>query len=168
MVAGGFALALRERRERVGLSQRALARAAGVTPAYVSLIEQGRRSPERDVVERLVRALSLSPAEANTLRSAAGYVPLAPVDGSPGETPVSQRIDQLLAEAPLSQEQRGAVESLMLIYLSGLITRAREGRPLVSDLSAPWQARVLEALQEHMADDFHQFRDAYLNRIFEL
>jgi hypothetical protein len=90
------------------------------------------------------------------------------VDGSSTETPVSMRIEHLLADAGLSDQQRGAVESLTLIYLSGLIARARDGIPLVSDLSAPWQARVLEALQEHITDDFHQFRDAYLNRVFEL
>ena len=43
-------------RRRAGLSQRALARAAGVPHSTVARIELGRLSPRADTLERLLRA----------------------------------------------------------------------------------------------------------------
>jgi transcriptional regulator with XRE-family HTH domain len=52
-----FAETVRRRRESKGLSQEALAEAAGVHPTYVSLVELGKRKPTVEVAERLARAL---------------------------------------------------------------------------------------------------------------
>ena len=158
---------VRRLREAHGMSQRALARAAGVTPAYVSLIERGRRAPDRTVVEKLEQALSANPGDADALLHAAGYATAGrsaprPSDGA------SADVHRLLLESGLTPEQRTAVESLMLIYVRGLIARAKDGRPLVSDLAAPWQTRILEAMQEKMAEDSEHFREAYLHRVFDL
>lgn len=46
----------RELRRRAGLSQRALARLAGVTPATVARIEKGRMEPTLSLLTRIVRA----------------------------------------------------------------------------------------------------------------
>lgn len=45
-----------EARRRAGLTQRELARRAGVAPSTVGRIEAGLRAPSADLVERLVRA----------------------------------------------------------------------------------------------------------------
>ena len=51
---------LREARERQGLSQRALARRAGVTNATISMIERGQISPSVASLRKLLEALGLS------------------------------------------------------------------------------------------------------------
>ena len=54
-----FAACLRRYRVQAGLSQSALAAAAGVAPGYVSMLECGRRVPPLDTVETFARALNL-------------------------------------------------------------------------------------------------------------
>ena len=44
---------IRQQRARLGWSQRALARHAGVTPGYIALLESGARSPGEDLWDRL-------------------------------------------------------------------------------------------------------------------
>ncbi|MDJ0867681.1 MAG: helix-turn-helix transcriptional regulator [Myxococcota bacterium] len=50
---------VREARRRAGLSQAALAEAAGVPKSTVGRIESGTRAPSTKLVERLVRAAGL-------------------------------------------------------------------------------------------------------------
>lgn len=72
-----FGSLLRSFRERVGLSQSALARRAGLDPSFVNRLESGQRSAERSVAEKLVEALELGPAETDRLLAAGGYLPAA-------------------------------------------------------------------------------------------
>jgi transcriptional regulator with XRE-family HTH domain len=48
---------IRRYREQKGLSEEALAEAAGVHHTYVGLVERGKRKPTLDVAEKLARAL---------------------------------------------------------------------------------------------------------------
>lgn len=58
-----FGQSLRQARERAGVSQAVLARRAGMTAPYLSLLESGRRRPPSAArVERLARGLNLDPA----------------------------------------------------------------------------------------------------------
>jgi transcriptional regulator with XRE-family HTH domain len=57
-----FAEVLRRRREALGVSQEALAAAAGLHRNYVGLLERGKRIPSILVVERLAAALETSMA----------------------------------------------------------------------------------------------------------
>lgn len=50
---------LREARGRVGLSQRELAKRAGISAPYVAMLEAGNRVPSRSVERRLALALGL-------------------------------------------------------------------------------------------------------------
>ena len=52
--------ALATLREQQGLSQEALARSVGISPAYIALIESGERNPDAAIRRALARALGLS------------------------------------------------------------------------------------------------------------
>lgn len=55
--------AVRELREKRGISQEDLAHEAGITTSTVSLIERGRSNPTWSTVKNLARALNVSLAE---------------------------------------------------------------------------------------------------------
>ena len=77
-------------------------------------------------------------------------------------------VEALIQRPEFTPHQRRLMTSLIAAYAEGLATRARAGRPLVSDLAAPWQQRILETLQEQMAEDFEAFRDAFMRPSFDL
>lgn len=57
-----FAQNLRKARERLGLSQEALADAANLHRTYVGSVERSERNISIDNIERLANALGVSPA----------------------------------------------------------------------------------------------------------
>lgn len=59
--AGHFGINLRWARERMGISQEALANEASVDRAAISVFERGRRDPNLRTVLRLARALEVPP-----------------------------------------------------------------------------------------------------------
>ena len=97
---GGFAVRLREWRERRGLSQLALALAADVSQRHVSFLELGRSTPSREMVLRLAAALDLPLREQNALLLAAGYAPVwrESALGAPELAVVRRALDLMLAQ----------------------------------------------------------------------
>jgi transcriptional regulator with XRE-family HTH domain len=57
-----FASNLKRERDRRKLSQDTFADKAGITAAYVSMLEAGLRSPSLEIVETCSRALGMDPA----------------------------------------------------------------------------------------------------------
>ncbi|MBL8670180.1 MAG: helix-turn-helix transcriptional regulator [Alphaproteobacteria bacterium] len=77
--AGGrFGERLRGWRARRGLSQLALAGAAGTTQRHLSFLESGRAAPSRAMVLRLAQALDVPLRQQNALLLAAGLAPAWP------------------------------------------------------------------------------------------
>ncbi len=70
-----FDTALREWRQRRGMSQMALAVAADVSPRHLSFLETARARPSNQMVMRLAEALDLPLRERNSLLVAAGFAP---------------------------------------------------------------------------------------------
>jgi transcriptional regulator with XRE-family HTH domain len=56
-LSGAFAKVIRRHRLAKGLSQEALAEAAGIHHTYVGLLERGKRNATIDVADRLATAL---------------------------------------------------------------------------------------------------------------
>ena len=161
-----FAATLQRFRQAAGHSQRGLAKRCGLTPAYLSLLESGRRTPERTAVERIADALALNEDDRTALLLSAGYAPSGGMPASPAG-PLAD-VEALLAGPDFTPQQRALMTSLVTSYAQGLAARARAGKPLVADLAAPWQQRILEAMQEKMAENFESFRDAYMRPSFDL
>ena len=108
-VASPFGAALRGFRVRAGLSQNALARRAGIDPAYVNRIEAAQREapvvPRRQVVEALATALQLSPLESDRLLLAGGHAPARLLEPGAWDATVGLVVE-VLADARLSPDDR--------------------------------------------------------------
>jgi transcriptional regulator with XRE-family HTH domain len=57
-----FAGNVRRLRSKKGLSQKVLADTVGISVSYVSMLERGLRSPPLETIEKMARALKVSPA----------------------------------------------------------------------------------------------------------
>lgn len=92
-MACAFGRVLRNARRGAGLSQEALAEAAGVDRTYPSLLERGLREPSLGIVCRLGAALQVSPevlVRATLRQLAGGKIAMHP-DLSDAEAPVDHR-----------------------------------------------------------------------------
>jgi transcriptional regulator with XRE-family HTH domain len=137
---------LRALRKEQGLSQSDLAGDL-VSPSYVSLIESGQRSPEREVLEGLARKLGCSPSylesgiapeEITEQRLKLQFAEIALVNGSAGEARrqfselagVADAEVRLAAEWGLarSDEALGDLHSALTRY-DTLLTASRSGLP---------------------------------------
>ncbi|HQY30797.1 MAG TPA: helix-turn-helix transcriptional regulator [Thermomicrobiales bacterium] len=75
MSSTDFGNLLKRLRETNGVSQSKLAERASFDHSYVSRLESGARMPTREAVDRLGTAMSLDPAELDSLLASAGFLP---------------------------------------------------------------------------------------------
>jgi transcriptional regulator with XRE-family HTH domain len=75
MAGNGWQAELREARQALGLSQRALAAAAGVAAQTVKSYELGLRRPSRELLSAILTALKLERTKRNRILMAAGFAP---------------------------------------------------------------------------------------------
>jgi len=71
----GFGVTLKRFREARHVSQSKLAERAGFDHSYVSRLESGARTPTRDAVEQLAKAMELEQVNRDELLAAAGFLP---------------------------------------------------------------------------------------------
>ena len=57
-----FAASVRRLRGKKKLSQKALADKVGISVSYVSMLERGQRSPPLETIEKMAKALGVTPA----------------------------------------------------------------------------------------------------------
>jgi transcriptional regulator with XRE-family HTH domain len=57
-----FATNVRRLRRKKNLSQKALADRVSISVSYVSMLERGQRSPPLETIEKMAKALGVSPA----------------------------------------------------------------------------------------------------------
>ena len=57
-----FAANVRKLRSKKRLSQKALADKIGISVSYVSMLERGQRSPPLETIEKMAKALGVTPA----------------------------------------------------------------------------------------------------------
>lgn len=95
-----FGSELRDFRRRRGMSQLALATAAGVSPRHVSFVESGRSAPSRQMVLKLAATLDLPLRAQNDLLHLAGFAPAWPERrlDEPALAAISSIIGQMLAQ----------------------------------------------------------------------
>lgn len=93
-----FGRALKEWRERRGVSQLGLALASEVSQRHVSFIEVGRAQPSRTMVLRLCDALNVPLRERNAMLTAAGFAPVYSEHalGDAAMTPVREAVDFIM------------------------------------------------------------------------
>jgi transcriptional regulator with XRE-family HTH domain len=117
----GFGAALRERRVQAGLSQNALARRAGIDPAYINRMEKAPADspivPRRPIVESLCRVLELSRVESDRLLLAAGMAPGRLLEPGIWDSTMSL-VAEVLADTRLSSDDRAEFRQVVRLLAS--------------------------------------------------
>lgn len=107
-----FGVALRRLRAERGVTQREMAKAIGVSPAYLSALEHGKRSePSWEFIQRVIGYFNIIWDEAEELQMLAGLSrPKVTIDTS-GLSPKAMEIANRLA-AVIGRLDAGTLESI--------------------------------------------------------
>ena len=116
-------------RQRAGLSLLRAAAAAGISDAYLSRLEHGRRHPSARTLDRLVVALAVPAREAEELRALAGHPPRDPLTPLTVIDPALADVVRGLSRGDLRPEARAAIRAGLLAlaatgYLDDLVGAA--------------------------------------------
>lgn len=123
-----FGTALKRFREGRQVSQSKLAARAGFDHSYVSRLESGARTPTREAVQQLARALELERIHQDELLAAAGFLPSEISSLLSGEPEITEVLSLLQ-----NQQVPEAYRNSMRQVLRSLAEQARlvvtEGEP---------------------------------------
>jgi transcriptional regulator with XRE-family HTH domain len=139
MCNSSFATLLRAFRELRGLSQNGLARAVGVSPSTINMLESSGRRPSRELVLKLALELGLSGAETDELLIASGLLPTSIDHISPADT------DLLMVARILADESIPVADRLRYRQLLRLLTQGWRSTSLESGASQASSAGVTDA-----------------------
>ena len=121
---------IRERRLALSRRQAQLARAVGISPAYLNLIEHNRRPVSPELVSRLADELQVPPEELVEGREEARISALREVAAqTAGQTAELDQVAEFIARYPgwsqllITQSRRGAALERQLLTLSERMTR---------------------------------------------
>jgi transcriptional regulator with XRE-family HTH domain len=107
---------MRELRRRRGVTQRDMAAALGVSPAYLSAFEHGRRGrPSWAMVQKIIGYFNVIWDEADEIGRLAGVSDPRVVVDTSGLSPKATRLANVLASriGELSEEELDAVSALL-------------------------------------------------------
>ncbi len=122
-----FGAKLKEYREKAGLSQQDLARAASLDKASINRFESGQRSPsERARVEDICDALKVQGAERDALLWSAGYLPRV-YETVPPTDPTLLAVARALATPRLDERERTELRTVVETIANRWIGAAGEG-----------------------------------------
>jgi transcriptional regulator with XRE-family HTH domain len=109
-----FGDTLKKLREAAGLSQNALAKAAGLNASYVNRLESGEREPPRpETVMQLAHGLGDRPEITDELLAAAGHLPLAMSKLGPRD-PALGLVAEILTDEKLTKEDREEFRQVLI------------------------------------------------------
>jgi len=115
-----FGAAVLARRRELGISLNALARRAGVDPAYIHRIESTRAArppvPRRSVVLSIARALQLDSRHTDQLLALGGHTPAALLELGGWDATLAS-VAELLADASLSGPARAEFREMVQLLV---------------------------------------------------
>lgn len=112
--ATAFGGVLKEFRESRRVSQSKLAQRAGFDHSYVSRLESGARTPTRDAVDQLAKALELTGVQHDELLVAAGFLPREVSSLLAGEPEITEVLN-LLQNADVPEEYRLSMRQVLRV-----------------------------------------------------
>jgi transcriptional regulator with XRE-family HTH domain len=107
-----FGATLKRFREARRVSQSKLAERAGFDHSYVSRLESGARTPTRDAVEQLSKALELEGVQQDELLASAGFLPREVSSLLSGEPEITEVLG-LLQNAHVPEAYRDSMRQVL-------------------------------------------------------
>jgi transcriptional regulator with XRE-family HTH domain len=108
----GFGATLKRFREIRRVSQSKLAERAGFDHSYVSRLESGARTPTRDAVEQLAKAMELAQVNRDELMASAGFLPGEVASLLSGEPEITEVLG-LLQNNQVPEEYRNSMRQVL-------------------------------------------------------
>jgi transcriptional regulator with XRE-family HTH domain len=122
----GFGVTLKRFREARRVSQSKLAERAGFDHSYVSRLESGARTPTRDAVEQLARALELDQVNRDELLASAGFLPGEVASLLSGEPEITEVLG-LLQNSAVPEAYRDSMRQVLRLLAEQAKHVLREG-----------------------------------------
>ncbi|GEM_PF-124133 len=146
-----FGVRVRELRKAHGLSQKQLAAALGVSPAYLSALEHGQRGrPSWWLVQRIISEFNIIWDEAEELVELARLSHPRPVIDTRGLSPAATELANLLAERIATLDEETVARMLALLRSASSCSPTA-----AASTGASAAASIRQAGQGNDADESH-------------